>query len=104
MCQCAVQLPDGTEIQVGPDRFGVPEVLFQPVGNPKCSASRLLLADLGMKVALLIGVTVCDRVTDLPGTSALQASPADGQAALSLNTVLTQQGCQRDWALHLTHK
>ena len=27
----AMQLPDGTEIQVGPDRFKVPEVLFQPV-------------------------------------------------------------------------
>lgn len=27
----ALQLPDGTEIQVGPDRFKVPEVLFQPV-------------------------------------------------------------------------
>ena len=26
-----MQLPDGTEIQVGPDRFKVPEVLFQPV-------------------------------------------------------------------------
>ena len=28
----ALQLPDGTEIQIGPDRFKVPEVLFQPVG------------------------------------------------------------------------
>ena len=27
-----MQLPDGTEIQVGPDRFGIPEVLFQRVG------------------------------------------------------------------------
>lgn len=26
-----LQLPDGTEIQVGPDRFKVPEVLFNPV-------------------------------------------------------------------------
>ena len=27
-----MQLPDGTEIQVGPDRFGIPEVLFKTVG------------------------------------------------------------------------
>ena len=26
-----LQLPDGNEIQIGPDRFKVPEVLFQPV-------------------------------------------------------------------------
>ena len=32
-CHFALQLPDGTEIQVGPDRFGVPEVLFQPVSK-----------------------------------------------------------------------
>ena len=27
----AMQLPDGNEIQIGPERFGVPELLFQPV-------------------------------------------------------------------------
>jgi len=30
------QLPDGTEIQVGPDRFAVPEVLFNPVRPCLC--------------------------------------------------------------------
>jgi actin-related protein len=28
-----VQLPDGNEIQVGVDRFKVPELLFQPVSR-----------------------------------------------------------------------
>jgi Actin len=27
----AMQLPDGTQIEIGPDRFAVPEVLFTPV-------------------------------------------------------------------------
>jgi hypothetical protein len=31
MSLAVLQLPDGTEIQVGPDRFKVPEVLFNPV-------------------------------------------------------------------------
>lgn len=26
-----LQLPDGNIVQVGPDRFNVPEVMFQPV-------------------------------------------------------------------------
>ena len=26
-----VQLPDGNELQVGPERFNIPEILFQPV-------------------------------------------------------------------------
>lgn len=30
---CDVQLPDGNEIQIGPDRFKVPEILFQPVSR-----------------------------------------------------------------------
>ena len=29
-----LQLPDGNEIQIGPDRFKVPEVLFNPVSLP----------------------------------------------------------------------
>ena len=33
VCLClAMQLPDGTQIEIGPDRFAVPEVLFNPVG------------------------------------------------------------------------
>ena len=43
-----MQLPDGNEIQVGPDRFKVPEVFFQPVC---CSAPwmpALLLYDNSM--------------------------------------------------------
>lgn len=31
VCCCCYQLPDGNEIQVGVDRFKVPELLFQPV-------------------------------------------------------------------------
>ena len=29
----SLQLPDGTEIQVGGDRFQIPELLFQPVSR-----------------------------------------------------------------------
>jgi hypothetical protein len=29
----ALQLPDGTEIQVGMDRFALPELLFRPVSD-----------------------------------------------------------------------
>ena len=48
--QC-VQLPDGNEIQIGPERFGVPELLFQPVGSPvpKLADS----ADWGLSLCLL---------------------------------------------------
>ena len=31
---CALQLPDGNEIEIGPDRFAVPELLFNPVLLP----------------------------------------------------------------------
>ena len=31
---CWLQLPDGSIIHVGPDRFNVPEVLFQQVKGP----------------------------------------------------------------------
>ncbi len=33
---CDSQLPDGNEIQIGPDRFKVPEILFQPVRLSVC--------------------------------------------------------------------
>ena len=35
-----MQLPDGNEIQIGPDRFKVPEILFQPVS---CTAHSIAL-------------------------------------------------------------
>ena len=51
--RCRVlQLPDGTEIQVGPDRFGVPEVLFQPVSHP-AMCFKPIVAELDMQIALL---------------------------------------------------
>lgn len=46
-----LQLPDGTEIQVGPDRFAVPEVLFNPVRLPNARTLMLteshIVIDLG---------------------------------------------------------
>ena len=38
MHTAVAQLPDGQEIQVGVDRFKVPELLFQPVGRQGCAA------------------------------------------------------------------
>ena len=45
----AMQLPDGTQIEIGPDRFAVPEVLFNPVGpSTLCTARLCQLADKSM--------------------------------------------------------
>ena len=45
----AMQLPDGTQIEIGPDRFAVPEVLFNPVGpSTLCNARLCQLADKSM--------------------------------------------------------
>ncbi len=56
-CFPVLQLPDGQEIQVGPDRFKVPEVLFNPVGHhsPK-DAIRLSLAHKKLLFLALKGV------------------------------------------------
>lgn len=58
----AVQLPDGNEIAIGPDRFQVPEVLFQPVSDclecpPACFAAFITL-----DVPLFTSSSLCEYV------------------------------------------
>jgi Actin len=61
----AMQLPDGTQIEIGPDRFAVPEVLFNPVGpSTQSNAASCQRADR---------VVVC-RCTSLCTVTVHQAS------------------------------
>ncbi|KAK9839462.1 hypothetical protein WJX81_003687 [Elliptochloris bilobata] len=50
------ELPDGTEIQVGPDRFKVPEVLFQPSILPTLSGLSPVRAYDGTELTSLPGL------------------------------------------------
>ena len=63
----AMQLPDGTEIQVGPDRFKVPEVLFQPVWafvEHSCACELLHKCCRAFKIFLIIAAA--ERTAHVP--------------------------------------
>jgi hypothetical protein len=59
-----LQLPDGNEIQVGVDRFKVPELLFQPVSTAGFHDSRMLCL-----LCRLLPASACCYIMKLPNVS-----------------------------------
>ena len=56
-----VQLPDGNELQVGPERFNIPEILFRPVSWLAAPLLQLLLQTCLMPCCFASSVGACRR-------------------------------------------
>ncbi|KAK9839463.1 hypothetical protein WJX81_003687 [Elliptochloris bilobata] len=67
------ELPDGTEIQVGPDRFKVPEVLFQPESIGKCDLD--IRRDMYNSIILTGGTALFTGVRERLERELLEVAP-----------------------------